>query len=119
MNTMARELHGIEIPLARIERFCGQHHIRKLALFGSILTDRFRPDSDVDVLVEFELEHVPGLFGIVEMESELGGMLGRKVDLRTPGDLSRYFRDEVLASALVQYQQCRSGSRAAHAGRRT
>jgi predicted nucleotidyltransferase len=105
MKTMAPELHGIEIPRAQIERFCGQHHIRKLALFGSILTDRFRPDSDVDVLVEFEREHIPGLFGIVEMESELGGMLGRKVDLRTPGDLSRYFRDEVLASALVQYEQ--------------
>src|ERR1035437_756347 len=53
MNTMARGLPGIRIPLARIQRFCGQHHIRKLALFGSILTDRFRPDSDVDVLVEF------------------------------------------------------------------
>jgi predicted nucleotidyltransferase len=103
--TMVAELHGIEIPRERIARFCGQHHIRKLALFGSILTDRFRPDSDVDVLVEFEHGRVPGLFGIVEMESELAGMLGRKVDLRTPGDLSRYFRDEVVASALVQYEQ--------------
>ena len=65
---MAPEFHGIEIPRARIERFCGQHHIRRLALFGSILTDRFRSDSDVDVLVEFEREHVPGLFGIVEMD---------------------------------------------------
>ena len=105
MKAMGPELHGIEISRTRISRFCGQHHIRKLSLFGSILTDRFRADSDVDILVEFEREHVPGLFGIVEMESELAGMLGRKVDLRTPGDLSRYFRDEVLASALVQYEQ--------------
>jgi predicted nucleotidyltransferase len=104
MKTMTPALHGIEIPRAQIARFCGQHLVRKLALFGSILTDRFRADSDVDVLVEFEREHVPGLFGMVEMESELAGMLGRKVDLRTAGDLSRYFRDEVVASALVQYE---------------
>jgi len=105
MEPMAQGLHGVEIPRAEIEEFCERRHVRKLALFGSILTDRFGPDSDVDVLVEFEPGRVPGLFGIVEMESELSTMLGRKVDLRTPGDLSRYFRDEVVASALVQYEQ--------------
>jgi predicted nucleotidyltransferase len=104
MEPMAQGFHGIDISRAEIERFCERRHVRKLALFGSILTDRFRPDSDVDVLVEFEPGHVPGLFGIIEMESELSGVLGRKVDLRTPGDLSRYFRDEVVASALVQYE---------------
>ena len=102
---MALELHGIEIPRAKLSRFCDQNHIRKLSLFGSILTDRFRPDSDLDILVEFEEGHVPGFLGLAEMELELGAMLGRKVDLRTPRELSRYFRDEVISSALVQYEQ--------------
>jgi predicted nucleotidyltransferase len=98
-------LHGIEIPQTHLAEYCASRHIRKLAVFGSILTDRFRPDSDVDVLIEFEREHVPGLLGILEMERDFSGMLGRKVDLRTPGDLSRYFRNEVIASALVQYER--------------
>jgi len=101
---MARDLHGIEIPRAELQRFCARNHIRKLALFGSILTPRFRSDSDIDMLVEFQPEHVPGFFGLVGMEQELSAMLGRKVDLRTPEDLSRYFRDEVVASAAVQYE---------------
>ncbi len=105
MKTMALELHGIEIPRAELLRFCSQNHIRKLALFGSILTDRFRPDSDVDVLVEFEEGLVPGFLGLAQMELELGAMFGRKVDLRTPQELSRYFRDEVVGSALVQYER--------------
>jgi predicted nucleotidyltransferase len=92
----------IEIPKDRIAEFCRINHIRRLALFGSVLRDDFGPDSDVDVLVEFEPEHVPGLrfFG---MEIELSEILGRKVDLNTPGFLSKYFRDEVLAEAEVQY----------------
>jgi hypothetical protein len=98
-------LHGIEIPQARLAEYCERHYIRKLAVFGSVLTGRFRPESDVDLLVEFERERVPGLFGIIEMERDLSEVLGRKVDLRTPGDLSRYFRDEVLATALVQYER--------------
>ena len=102
---MALDIHGIEIPRAELERFCARNHIRKLALFGSILTPRFRSDSDVDVLVDFEPEHVPGFFGLVGMEQELSAMLGRKVDLRTPEELSRYFRDEVVASAAVQYER--------------
>ena len=102
---MAPVLHGIEIPRARIARFCGQYHIRKLALFGSILTDRFRADSDVDVLVEFEPENYPSYFDLVGMEQELSTVIGRKVDLRTPQELSRYFRDRVVATAAVQYER--------------
>lgn len=93
----------IALDHERIVDFCRLHHIRKLALFGSVLREDFRPDSDVDVLVEFEPDQVPGLFGIVEMEFELGDMMGRKVDLRTPEDLSRYFRQRVLDTAEVQY----------------
>ena len=78
----------------------GALHIRRLALFGSVLRDDFRPDSDVDVLVEFEPSHVPGFFGLFEMEQELGEIVGRKVDLNTPGSLSKYFRAQVLAEAV-------------------
>ena len=102
---MALELHGIDIPQAEISRYCARNHIRKLALFGSILTNKFRPDSDVDILVEFEEGCVPGFLGLAQMELELGAMLGRKVDLRTPKELSRYFRDEVIGSSLVQYER--------------
>lgn len=105
MKTMAPVLHGIEIPRVRIAWFCGQHHIRKLALFGSILTDRFRADSDVDVLVEFEPGNFPSYFDLVGMEQELSTVIGRKVDLRTPQELSRYFRDRVVATAAVQYER--------------
>lgn len=93
----------ITIPTDRIAEFCVRHHIRRLSLFGSVLRDDFRPDSDVDVLVEFEPDHTPGLFRFGGMRNELVRMLGREVDLRTPADLSRYFRDQVLAEALPQY----------------
>ena len=86
-----------------IADFCRRNHFRKLSLFGSVLRDDFGPDSDVDVLVEFAPEHVPGLFGLVRMEDELGAMLARKVDLRTAEDLSRYFRDRVVAGAEPVY----------------
>ncbi len=96
----------IKVPQAKIAAFCRRHHIRRLALFGSVLREDFTPDSDVDVLVEFEAGHVPGFFGIARMERELSALLaGRKVDLRTPQDLSPYFRDEVLAEAEVRYAQ--------------
>ena len=88
-----------------IEAFCVRNHIRKLSLFGSILTPRFRPDSDVDILVEFEPGRTPGLFGLMGMKFELTEMIGREVDLRTPGDLSRYFRGRVVAGAAVQYER--------------
>ena len=83
--------------------FCRKNHIIKLSLFGSILSEKFRPDSDVDVLVEFEEGHIPGMIGLARMEAGLSTLFGRKVDLRTPEDLSRYFRDEVVRSAAVQY----------------
>lgn len=95
----------IHIDREQITAFCRRHHIRKLALFGSVLRDDFRPDSDVDVLVEFEPGYAIGLIRLAGMELELSDILGRKVDLRTPADLSRYFRQEVLESAEVQYAQ--------------
>ncbi|MBI3681504.1 MAG: nucleotidyltransferase domain-containing protein [Acidobacteria bacterium] len=94
----------IAIPKEFLGDFCVRNHIRKFALFGSVLTARFRPESDLDVLVEFDPIHIPGLFGIARMERELSEFLGRKVDLRTPEDLSRHFRNQVVASALVQYE---------------
>ena len=93
------------IPKDLIKDFCRRHHIRKLSIFGSYLRDDFGPESDVDFLVEFDPEHIPGLFDIAGMEIELSEMLGRKVDLRTAEDLSRYFRDEVVAQAEVQYAE--------------
>ncbi len=85
-----------------IEEFCQRHHIRKLALFGSVLRDDFGPDSDIDVLVEFEPDHIPGL-AFFSMEDELSEMIGRKVDLNTSGFLSPRFRTRVEAGALVCY----------------
>lgn len=94
----------VKIPKKeQLAEFAKQHHIRKLALFGSILRDDFRPDSDIDILVEFDPEHIPGFFDLMKMEEELSLLFGRTVDLRTPQDLSRYFRDEVLETAEVQY----------------
>ncbi len=92
----------IEIPKDRVAEFCRQHHIRRLALFGSVLRDDFQPTSDVDVLVEFEPGRAPGL-AFFSFESELSAILGRKVDLNTPAFLSKYFRDRTLADAEVQY----------------
>lgn len=92
----------IDIPKEKIAEFCRKHHIRKLALFGSVLRKDFRPGSDVDVLVEFEPGHVPGL-AFFSMEEELSKIFGYKVDLNTPQFLSRYFRDSVLDEAEVQY----------------
>ncbi len=83
--------------------FCHRQHVRKLSLFGSILRDDFRPESDVDVLVEFEPGHVPGMLRMAALEMELSALFGRKVDLRTPAELSRHFRDQVMREAEVQY----------------
>jgi len=93
----------IQLDPAFVAEFCKRNQIRKLALFGSVLTDRFRPESDIDMLVEFEERARVGLFDLARMEIELTEKLGRKVDLRTPKDLSRYFRDEVVRGAEVQY----------------
>ncbi len=96
----------IIFPKEQIADFCRHRHIRRLAVFGSALRSDFNEASDIDILVEFEPEHIPGLFGMARMERELAALLGgRKVDLRTPEDLSRYFRQEVLNEAEVQYAQ--------------
>jgi predicted nucleotidyltransferase len=94
-----------EIPRDAITSFCARNHIRKLSLFGSVLTSRFDDQSDIDMLVEFEPGLVPGLLDLAGMEIELSGMLGRKVDLRTPAELSKYFRDEVVGAALPRYER--------------
>ena len=83
--------------------FCRRHRLAKLSLFGSVLRDDFGPDSDVDVLIEFEPGCEVGLIRLAGMERELTDLVGRKVDLRTPEDLSHYFRDRVVAAAQVQY----------------
>ena len=96
----------ITVDKESIAAFCREYHIRRLALFGSVLRPDFGPHSDVDVLVDFDPDHVPGLFGIARMERELSSVLGgRKVDLRTAEDLSRYFRQDVLDQAEVQYAE--------------
>ena len=94
----------IFVDRQKIVDFCRRHHIRRLAFFGSVLRNDFGPESDVDVLVEFEPGYVPGL-AFFSIEEELSRILGRKVDLNTPGFLSPYFRDQVLAEAEVQYAQ--------------
>lgn len=83
-----------------IAEFCRRHRIRRLSLFGSVLREDFRPESDVDFLVEFEPEGIPGFFELVGMKEELSGILGRDVDLKTPKALSPYFRDQVLREAF-------------------
>ena len=93
----------IEVPKDLVADFCRRHRIRKLSLFGSVLRSDFGSESDIDVLVEFDDGARIGLLALAAMEIELGRMLGRKVDLRTPQDLSRYFRDEVVRSAELQF----------------
>jgi len=94
----------ISIPKNALAKFCRERGIRRLAVYGSALRDDFGPESDIDLLVEFEPDRIPTLFDIAGMEQELSALLGgRKVDLRTPEDLSRYFRERVLAEAEVQY----------------
>ena len=96
---------AVQIPLdqARIADFCRRHHIRKLALFGSVLRQDFSAESDVDVLVELEPNHVPGYIRLAGMEIELGGIIGRRVDMRTAQELSRYIRQAVVDSAEAVY----------------
>ncbi len=96
---------NIKIPRDKIKSFCEKHHIHKLSFFGSVLRDDFKPDSDVDVLVEFGPNQVVGLLRLSGMEMELSEILGHNVDLRTPAELSGYFRQEVIDSAEVQYAE--------------
>lgn len=92
----------ISLDHVRLAQICRRRHIRRLALFGSVLRDDFGPESDVDVLVEFEPGQTPG-FAFVDVADELSALAGRRVDLHTPSSLSPYFRDEVLRDALNQY----------------
>ncbi len=92
----------VPFPKETIAEFCRKHHIKKLAIFDSALRRDFREDSDIDVWVEFEKDHIPGL-SFFTMQDELSEILGRKVDLNTPECLSRYFRDKVFQEAVVQY----------------
>jgi len=93
---------NIAVPREQIATFCRKHYIRKLAFFGSVLREDFSPTSDVDALVEFEPGFTPGL-DFFTMEIELGAILGRKVDLHTRASLSKYFREQALGEAEVQY----------------
>jgi predicted nucleotidyltransferase len=94
----------LTIPQNEIAAFCRRHHIRRLALFGSVLREDLQPDSDIDVLVEFEPERIPGL-AFFAMQDELSQILGREVDLNTPQFLSPYFRQQVQAEAMVIYDR--------------
>lgn len=99
-------LVALGVVPAALSAFCRRHGVRKLSLFGSELKGTAGPDSDVDLLVEFAPDRTPSLLGMAEMEQELSALMGgRKVDLRTAEDLSRYFRDDVVRSARVQYAQ--------------
>ncbi|MEX2650167.1 MAG: nucleotidyltransferase family protein [Alphaproteobacteria bacterium] len=96
----------VRLPMdpAALAALCRRHHIRKLSLFGSVLKGADRPGSDVDLLVEFTPGKEPGLIALAGIEAELSALLaGRRVDMRTPQDLSRHFRDEVVREAEVQY----------------
>ena len=100
------EKKKIEFPTVQVAEFCKNNRIRKLSLFGSALREDFRPDSDIDLLVEFQTSAAPSLIDLARMERELSAMLGgRKVDLRTPNELSRYFRDQIISTASVQYAE--------------
>ncbi len=96
-------IKNITVPKNQIADFCRRHHIRKLSFFGSVLRDDFEHGSDIDVLVEFEPGEVVGLIRLAGLELEFSKILRRKADLRTPADLSRYFREQILQTAEVQY----------------
>lgn len=95
----------IHIPQEAVAAFCRRNGIRHLSLFGSVLREDFRPDSDIDMLVDFEPEARVGLIGLAKMEIELSQLLNRQVELHTPKGLNPAFRDEVLRVAQVQYEQ--------------
>ena len=93
----------VEVAEQDIAAFCRRWKITELLLFGSAARGELRPDSDIDLLVEFEPDATPSLLDMARIEAELSSLLGRQVDLRTAEDLSRYFRDEVVRNAEVQY----------------
>ena len=94
----------VNLTKEQIAEFCKRNHIKRFAYFGSVLRDDFRADSDIDVLIDLDYKYKTGLMKMARMEIELSDMIGRKVDLRTPEDLSDYFRDDVLTEAEVQYE---------------
>ena len=97
---------AISIQKDKIADFCKKHHIQRLAIYGSALRSDFKPESDIDVLVDFVPGHTPGFFKLFNMESELSVLFGgRKVEIRTPQDLSKYFRKKVIEGSEVQYVQ--------------
>lgn len=97
-------MNDLNVQDSILQQLCARHHIKRLSLFGSTLSGKARTDSDVDLLVEFEPGREPGLLGLAEIEQELSSLLdGRRIDVRTPDDLSRHFRNEVLRTARVQY----------------
>jgi len=98
---------SVQFPGDKVAEFCRKNRIRKLSLFGSVLRNDFRSQSDIDVLVEFEAGARVGMIRLAGLEQELGEILGRKVDLNTPGFLSKYYRDQVLSEAQVQYDASR------------
>lgn len=93
----------INIDERKLSEYCKANHIKKLSFFGSVLTDKFSEESDIDILVEFEEDSTPGLLGITKLERELSQLIGKKVDLRTKEELSRYFKDAVVKEAEVKY----------------
>ncbi len=96
--------YRLTLDTERLAQICRRQHIRRLSLFGSVLAGTARPESDIDLLVEFEPGQAPGLLGLAALEAELSALLGgRRVDLRTAQDLSQHFRDQVLRTAEVQY----------------
>jgi uncharacterized protein len=106
-NSGVFSITNISILSEEITQFCQRHHIQKLSFFGSVLRADFSSDSDIDLLVEFDPEYIPGLIRLSAMEQELSEIFQRQVDLRTPEDLSHYFRQEVLDSAVIQYVDSR------------
>ena len=101
-----RLIDNKKVPMKKIKEYCLRHHITKLSLFGSALRNELTPKSDIDILVEFDHNNVPGFFDLFNMEKELSALLNnRKIDLRTPKDLSKYIRNEVLKEAEVLYNE--------------
>ena len=93
----------IKVPKVWLEKFCTENHIVKMSLFGSVITDHFTDASDIDILIEFDPKHIPGLFGFVGIRDSLSDHFGREVDLRTPEDISRLFRNEVIQQSYMIY----------------
>ena len=96
----------IKLSKDKIARFCQENNIIKLSLFGSVLRNDFNENSDIDILVEFDKNHIPGFIRLANIQNNLSKLLGgREIDIRTPNDLSPYIRDKVLNTAEVQYVQ--------------